>query len=122
MNIWKIDWEDTAARAYAAAVFDEDGEVKVTQGEAIVRMEIGATRAQVPVLGNLYARAYKCQSFLSGIQAQRFLQYIAPYVVCKKEQVCYALGQWCKRNEAKRKYLKLIKDSAKGMPKVKCVC
>jgi hypothetical protein len=119
-TVWGINLNDIDARAYAAGVFDEDGTVRVTMGSAILRVTVGASAEQVPVLGQLHARNIRCRSLLTGIRAQMFLEYIQPYVHCKKEQVDYALEQWCVRKRAIVDHKRLVKSSAKGMPRVTC--
>lgn len=120
MWYWGIDMSNKAARAYAAAVFDEDGMAEVTQGKAILRVSVGASKEQVPILGNLHPRYYQGHACLSGDAAAMFLEYVAPYVHCKKTQVDYARTQWEARRQALWAYQKMIRDSAQGMPKVSC--
>lgn len=119
-SIWKIDPNDITARAYAAATFDEDGDVAMTRGSAIFRVTIGATPCQVPVLGQLFARQYRGHSYLSSDEAHVFLKYIAPYVHCKKAKVHEALRRWVNRKQAKYDYLKLVKRSARRLPRAVC--
>jgi hypothetical protein len=119
-TVWGINLNDIDARAYAAGVFDEDGTVKVTLGDAILRVTVGASSEQVPVLRSLHAQWLGCRALLTGIHAQMFLEYVQPYVHCKKAQVDYALEQWCVRKKAIVDHKKLVKNSATGMPRVTC--
>ena len=119
-SVWGIDLSDTAARSYAAGQFDEDGTVRVTVGNAILRVTVGAKPGQVPVLGQLHARYFDGCALLTGIQAAMYLEYIVPFVTCKKVQVNYALQQRASRMYAETAYKKMIKNSAAGMPPKTC--
>jgi hypothetical protein len=107
--------------AYAAGVFDVTGDAKVTQGDNILKADIGALPSQIPYLGTLYPkRFYKCRTYVSGVAAQKLLEYVRPHVVCSVEMIDKALGIWCKRKSKKAEYLRFVKDSAKPLPSKSC--
>jgi hypothetical protein len=119
---WGIDLDDTEARNYAAGALDEDVDrvIKITLGKSILRVEVGATKTQVPVLGKLHARWTGKTSVLTYINARMFLEYVAPYVVCTRPAVLAALDAWHDvLSERKRRKNRMI-EIAGSIPKVVC--
>jgi hypothetical protein len=107
--------------AYAAGVFDESGDARTTQGDAVVRAEIGALPSQIEYLGKLYPRRFTdCRTYLWGISAVKFLEWIRPHVVCSADMIDKALAVWRKRKCAKYEYQKLVRESARPLPGKTC--
>jgi hypothetical protein len=92
--------------AYAAGVFDVTGDAKVTQGDNILKADIGA-------LPN-------CRTYVSGDAARKLLEYVRPHVVCSRNMIDKALAVWCKRKSRKAEYLRFVKTSARPLPDKTC--
>lgn len=112
---------DSEKAAYAAGVFDVTGHAKVTMGDNILKADIGALPDQIPYLGTLYPkRFYQCRTYVSGVAAQKLLEYVRPHVVCSVEMIDKALTVWCERKAKKVEYQMFVKASARPLPGKTC--